>query len=100
HVAFSLSGLESDDNGTLTFTDHNGNTAVVTIKNGAAVDGNGNPISSVDLSKLADGSISATLDVKDAAGNEFKATSNTVTLDQDATESPGVVVNGGSATVL
>src|SRR5262249_46295910 len=53
----------------------------------ATVTANGQ--ATVDLSKLADGTITAAMQVTDTAGNSFSATaSNSATLDQDLTEKP------------
>ena len=103
-VAFSVAGLESDDNGTLTFSDGVHPTVTVTIANGAVVAGAHNTATTVDLSALSDdASISSTLALNnDAAGNSFTAVSgNAVTLDQDTGEQAalGVTVNGGTALV-
>ncbi len=99
-VAFAVGGLASDDSGTLTFSDGH-SSVVVTITDGQAVDGSGNPFSSVDLHTLADDtSITASLAVTDTAGNSFTASGNAVTLDQDLSESPSVVVDGGSTTPI
>src|SRR6516225_5968447 len=54
-VAFTISGLETDDSGTLTFSDQAGHAVVVTIVNGQAIDSQGHPISTVNLSSLGDG---------------------------------------------
>ena len=103
-VAFSVAGLESDDNGTLTLSDGVHPTVTVTIANGAVVAGAHNTATTVDLSALSDdASISSTLALNnDAAGNSFTAVSgNAVTLDQDTGEQAalGVTVNGGTTLV-
>ena len=80
-VPFAVGGLDTDDNGTVTFTDSLNQTATAKIVNGVA-----DP--TVNLTGLADGSITASLTATDAAGNTFTATSgNTATLDQDKGES-------------
>ena len=64
-VAFTISGLESDDSGTLTFSDQAGHAVVVAIANGQAVDSQGHPLSTVNLSSLRDGTITSLLAVSD-----------------------------------
>src|SRR5260221_647283 len=85
-VAFTITGLASDDSGTVTFSDQAGHAVVVAIVNGQAVDSQGHPISTVNLSSLSDGSVTTTLSVSDAAGNTFGATGS-AQLDQDIGES-------------
>src|SRR5262249_42167826 len=97
-VAFTISGLEADDSGTLTFSDQAGHVVVVTIANGQAVDSQGHPISTVNLSSLSDGTITSSLAVSDTAGNQFSASGNAVPLEQKLGEHPSVLVNGGPAT--
>src|SRR5262249_51500334 len=89
-VTFTISGLASDDSGTLTFSDQAGHTVGVTIVNGQAVDSQGHPISTVNLSSLSDGTITSSLAVSDPAGNQFSASGNAVPLDQDLGEHPTV----------
>src|SRR5262249_55175888 len=72
-VAFTISGLETDDSGTLTFSDQGGHVVVVTIVNGQPVDSQGHPISTINLSSLSDGTITSLLAVSDTAGNQFSA---------------------------
>src|SRR6516164_1053260 len=99
-VTFTISGLETDDSGTLTFSDQAGHTVVVTIVNGQAVDSQGHPISTVNLSSLGDGTITSSLAVSDTAGNQFSASGNAVPLEQKLGEHPSVLVNGGSTTPI
>ena len=99
-VAFTISGLEPDDSGTLTFSDQAGHAVVVTIVNGQAVDSQGRLILTVNLSSLSDGTITSSLAVIDTAGNQFSASSNTVPLEQKLSEHPSVLVNGGSTTPI
>ena len=99
-VAFTISGLEADDSGTLTFSDQAGHAVVVAIANGQAVDSQGHPLSTVNLSSLSDGTITSSLAISDPAGNQFSASGNTVPLDQDLGEHPSVLVNGGSPTPI
>ena len=58
-VAFTISGHDADDSGTLTFSDHAGHAVVVAVANGQAVDSQGHPISEVNLSSLSDGTITS-----------------------------------------
>ena len=80
-VHFTVGGLDAEDSAVVTFRDSLGSTTTKTVSaNGTAT---------VDLSGLADGAITASLQVAtDAAGNTFTpvAASNSATLDQDATE--------------
>src|SRR6516225_3753901 len=99
-VAFTISGLETDDSGTLTFSDQAGHAVVVTIVNGQAVDSQGHPISTVNLSSLSDGTITSSLAVSDTAGNQFSASGNAVPLEHKLGEHPSVLVNGGSTTPI
>ena len=99
-VAFTICGLASDDSGTLTFSDQAGHAVVVAIANGQAVDSQGHPLSTVNLSSLSDGTITSSLTVSDPAGNHFSASGNAVPLDQDLGEHPSVLVNGGSPTPI
>jgi autotransporter-associated beta strand protein/probable HAF family extracellular repeat protein len=76
-VSFSVTGLESEDTGTVTFTDANHKTIVVNV--------NGSQTSyTANLSSLADGTITSSLAVNvDTAGNTFTAVPGTdVTLTQ------------------
>jgi hypothetical protein len=93
-VTFTISGLESDDSGTLTFSDQAGHAMVVAIANGQAVDSQGHPLSTVNLSSLSDGTITSLLAISDPVGNQFSASGNTVPLDQDLGERPTVSFSG------
>ena len=99
-VAFSVSGVDSDDSGTLTFKDSGNNTVMVTITNGAVVAGANNTTTTVNLSSLADGTITSTFSLTDTALNSFGATGNQVTLDQDTNENVSVSVDSGSSTPI
>src|SRR5580704_7582828 len=99
-VAFTVSGIESDDSGTLTFSDGSHSVAV-TITDGLVVTGTDNTLTTVNLSSLADDtSITSSLALTDTAGNSFTASGNAVTLDQDTTEQPSVAVDNGSTTPI
>jgi FecR protein len=83
-VQFTVGGLNNGGNGTITFSDGNhANDIVVQIVNGLPV----NP--SVNLSRMTDGPITATLLVTDPSGNTFHATAS-AQLDQDLNEHPTV----------
>jgi hypothetical protein len=70
-VAFVVLGLESDDSGTITFSDGNGHDVVVNVVNGV-------PLShTVNLSGMTSGVITATLSTIDPAGNQFQASAST-----------------------
>ena len=99
-VALAVSGLAADDNGTLTFSDGS-HSVTVTITNGQVAAGANNTTTTVNLSALADDtSITSSLSVSDAAGNAFSASGNAVTLDQDLSEHPSVLVDNGSTTPI
>ena len=81
---FTVSGLGSDDNGAITFSDGNpAHNVVVNIVNGVPVS------TSVNLSGMTDGPITASLSVSDAAGNTFTAQAS-AQLDQDIGESAAI----------
>ena len=61
NVTFTVSGLESDYSGTVTFTDASGNQDVVKIESNGAY--------STNLSNLTNGTIEYTLSVSNPAGN-------------------------------
>jgi hypothetical protein len=92
-VHFTVGGLDAEDTAVVTFTDHLGGTKT------ASVSGNGS--ATADLSGLADGTITALMQVAtDAAGNSFTpvVASNSATLDQDTREQAALTltVNGGT----
>lgn len=74
-VSFTVAGLDSDATGVVTFTDG-------TNKVTAAVSGNGT--TTANLSGLADGAITSSLAITDAAGNTVTRTGNGFTLDTSA----------------
>jgi autotransporter passenger strand-loop-strand repeat protein len=85
-VPFTVTGIESDDNGTVTFSDGVNTPVVVTITNGQVV-------STANLTGLNDGPITITLHlVTDSAGNSFTDVVTTVTL-------YAVIVSSGVLTV-
>ena len=76
-VHFTVGGLDAEDTAVVTFTDHLGGTKTASVSsNGSAT---------ANLSALADGTITASMQVAtDAAGNSFTpvVASNSATLDQ------------------
>src|SRR5262249_35744342 len=95
-VTFTISGLEPEDSGTLTFSDHAGHAREGTVESGQAVDSQGRPI----WTSLSDGTITSSMAVSDTAGNQFSASGNAVPLEQKLGEHPSVLVNGGSTTPI
>jgi Calx-beta domain len=76
-VPFTAVGFESDDNGTVSFSDGSHAPVVVNITNGVPA------ASTVNLAGLNDGPITSTLHLNnDEAGNTFTNVVATVTLDQ------------------
>ena len=82
-VPFVVAGLDSEDSGTVTFTDGNGKVVRVSINGGQTR-------YTADLSTLADGTITSSLAVNtDPAGNSFTPVAgNAVTLDTDKGVAP------------
>jgi hypothetical protein len=80
-VPFTIAGLDSEDTGTVTFTDVNNKTVPVPVSAGTAN-------YTANLTSLADGTITSSLTVNaDPSGNSFMPVSgNPVTLDQDLSE--------------
>jgi hypothetical protein len=93
-VPFTITGLEPDDNGTVTFSDGNAaHNVVVKIVKGVPA------ATSIKLSGLTDGSITATLHLaNDAAGNSFTDAVTTAILDRDINEQAALklTINGGA----
>jgi hypothetical protein len=90
-VPFTVSGIEPDDSGTVSFSDGSHAPVVVAIVNGQVP-------ATVDLSGLNDGAVTATLHLNpDASGNIFTDVIANATLDQDAGEQAALrlTVNGG-----
>jgi hypothetical protein len=85
-VPFTVGGIESDDSGTVSFSDGSHPAVVVNITNGAPA------ATTANLAGLNDGTITATLHLNnDAAGNSFTNVITNATLDQDkVTEIPKV----------
>jgi hypothetical protein len=87
-VVFAVNGLESDDNGTITFSDGNHtHDVIVNIVNGVPI------TTTINLSGLTDGPITASLSASDPAGNQFHANA-TAQLDQDIAEQVVVGLSG------
>jgi hypothetical protein len=95
-VAFTVAGLDPEDSGAVTFTDASNKTVMVNVTGGQTS-------YTANLSTLADGSITSSLQVNtDSAGNLFTPVSgNSVPLDQDAGEQAALklTVNGGSTLI-
>jgi probable HAF family extracellular repeat protein len=91
-VPFTVGGIESDDSGTVSFSDGSHPAVVVNISNGAPA------ATTANLAGLNDGTITATLHLnKDAAGNSFTNVITNATLDRDSGEQAALklTVNGG-----
>ncbi|MEJ5245289.1 MAG: FN3 associated domain-containing protein [Bacteroidota bacterium] len=80
---YSYTYTTSGGTGTVSATDVNATGSPVTINN-------------IDLSSLEDGTITVSVTVKDAAGNESTATTDTEMKDVVAPTAPTVVINGGN----
>ena len=85
-VPFTAAGFESDDNGSVSFSDGSHAPVMVNITNGVLA------ATTANLAGLNDGTITATLHLNnDAAGNHFTDVTTSATLDQDKLpEAPGV----------
>jgi hypothetical protein len=98
-VALAVGGLDTDDSGTLTFSD-NSNSVTATISNGQVVAGAQNTATAIDLSSLTDDkTITSSLSVSDAAGNTFTANGHTVMLDQDVGEQAALKLTVGATAI-
>jgi hypothetical protein len=92
-VAFTVGGLESDDNGTVSFTD-GAHTQTVKIVSGVPA------ASTVNLSALTDGALTATLHLNnDAADNTFADIVVHPTLDQDSGEQATLKLTVGNSNI-
>jgi hypothetical protein len=92
-VPVTLTGLETGDTGTVTFTDSTGHTVPLAVSASQTS-------YTVNLSSLADGTITSSLLVTDVANNTTTATGNAVTLDQDKlAEAPILKIGSTSLTV-
>jgi autotransporter passenger strand-loop-strand repeat protein len=88
-VPYSVAGIESDDNGTVTFSDGVNPSVVVTITNGQVAP-------TANLSGLNDGPITVTLHLNnDAAGNSFTDVITSITLYAVIVSSGALTVSGG-----
>jgi ABC-type iron transport system FetAB ATPase subunit len=96
-VPFTIAGLESEDTGTVTFTDVNQKSVAVDVTGGQTS-------YTANLSSLADGTITSSLSVNtDSAGNSFTPVGgSSVSLDQDSSEQAALklTVNDNSATPI
>lgn len=94
-VPFTAVGFESDDSGSVSFSDGSHAPVVVNISSGVLA------ATTANLTGLNDGPIAATLHLNnDAAGNSFTNVVTTVTLDQDKSFTPVLKVDGGTANVV
>lgn len=92
-VPVTLTGLQTGDTGTVTFTDDTGHTVPLSVSASQTS-------YTVDLSSLADGAITSSLLVIDAASNTGTAIGNPVVLDQDkVAEAPILTIADRSLTV-
>ncbi|WP_189446278.1 beta strand repeat-containing protein, partial [Salinicola rhizosphaerae] len=87
-TSYTVSGLDADATAIATFSD---GTNSVTAN--VAVDGS----FTVDLSDLADGEITSSLAITDAAGNTATGTGDSVTLDTTADADPLATLTSGDA---
>jgi hypothetical protein len=94
-VPFTAVGFESDDNGSVSFSDGSHAPVVVAITNGVLA------ATTANLAGLNDGPITGTLHLSnDAAGNSFTDVTTGATLDTDRAFTPVLKVDGGTANVL
>jgi large repetitive protein len=91
---FTIAGLDAEDTGTVTFTDANNQSVAVSVNGGQSN-------YTADLTTLADGPISSSLQVNtDPAGNSFGSVAgNSVTLDQDAGEQAALSLTVGNTDI-
>jgi hypothetical protein len=88
-VPFTAAGYESDDNGSVSFSDGSHAPVVVNITNGMLA------ATTANLTGLNDGPITATLHLNnDAAGNSFTDVTTSATLDQDTGEQSNATLSG------
>ena len=78
--AFTVAGLDSDATADVTFTDGSSNTVVMHVT--------GNGAGSADLTGLADGPITVSIEATDTAGNTASGSGDTLTLDTTADGAP------------
>jgi hypothetical protein len=91
-VPFTVAGLETDDSGSVSFSDGSNTPVVVTITNGVLA------ATTANLAGLNDGTVAATLHLNtDPSGNTFTDVATNAALDQDSTEQAALslAVNGG-----
>ena len=87
-MPFTAVGFESDDNGSVSFSDGSHAPVVVSITNGVLA------TTTANLAGLNDGTITATLHLNnDAAGNSFTNVVATATLDRDIGEQAGAEID-------
>jgi Ca2+-binding RTX toxin-like protein len=83
-VPITLTGLETGDTGTVTFTDSAGHTVPLAVSADKTS-------YTANISSLADGTITSSLSVTDTASNTTTATGNPVILDQDKIAEPPIL---------
>jgi uncharacterized repeat protein (TIGR03803 family) len=93
-VPFMIAGLDTEDTGTVTFTDRNGKTVQISVNGGETS-------YSANLTTLADGTITSSLAVNtDSAGNWFTPVAGTtVTLDRDVGEQAALKLTVGDTDI-
>ena len=93
-VPFTAVGFESDDNGSVSFSDGSHAPVVVSITNGVLA------ATTANLAGLNDGTITATLHLdNDAAGNSFTNVVATATLDRDIGEQAALKLTIGNTNI-
>jgi uncharacterized repeat protein (TIGR01451 family) len=90
-TSFTIAGLDTEDTGTVTFTDVNSHTVAVPVTAGSTS-------YTANLASLADGTITSSMQVNtDSAGNSFTPVSgNAVMFDQDTGEHVSLTVKAGT----
>ena len=90
-TSFTIADLDTEDAGTVTFTDVNSHTVAVPVTAGSTS-------YTANLASLADGTITSSMQVNtDSAGNSFTPVSgNAVMLDQDTGEHVSLTVKAGT----
>ncbi|MCK0715100.1 Ig-like domain-containing protein, partial [Chromohalobacter sarecensis] len=81
-VSFTVEDLDTDATGEVTFTDVNGNSASADVADDGTF--------TLNLGALADGEITSSLTITDAAGNTTTISGDTLTLDTVAPDAPTV----------
>ncbi len=89
-VSFTIAGLDTEDTGTVTFTDGNNHKVTVPVTGATGS-------YSANISPLTDGTITSSLQVNtDAAGNSFTAVSGAnIALNQSAAPDSSIAITSG-----